>query len=122
MARLWRRRRSRRDRNGWRASDVADLVQRPIAGEYFTVRAAPGGRLSEGLVVDASILARLLGIRLLRLNAHITFVPASPAISLPASSAALVVGPGGLDDALDLLAHATRTLDDVTRDLRLVST
>ena len=107
MGRLWRRRSSRGDRK--------DLVRRPVAGDYLTVQPMPGGRLSQGLVVDASILARLLGVRLLRLDARLTFVPASPAIHVPGSSTALLAPPGSLDDAAKLLAHATRTLADVNR-------
>jgi len=95
-------------------------VQRSLEGNYLAVRAAPGGRLSNGLVVDASILARLLGLRLLKLDAHITFVPVNLAIHLPRSSAAVLAPPGGLDDAVDLLAHATRTLDQVSRDLQAI--
>jgi hypothetical protein len=40
-------------------------------------------RLSEGVVVEASILARLLGIRLLRLDATVVVVPA--AVTAPPS-------------------------------------
>jgi hypothetical protein len=82
-------------------------------GDYFAVRAAPGGRLSDGMVVDASILARLMGLRLLRLDARITFVPATPAVQLPTSSAASATPQGSLDDAVDLLAHAAQTLGQV---------
>jgi hypothetical protein len=98
----------------------ADVVQRPVEGEYLAVRAVPGGRLSNGLVVDASILARLLGLRLLKLDAHITFLPANYAIHVPSPSAAWSALPGGLDDAVDLLGHARRTLDQIGRDLQSI--
>jgi hypothetical protein len=101
------------------ASYPADVVRHPVKGKYLPVRAAPGGRLSQGLAIEASILARLLGLRLLKLEAHITLVPANLASQSPASSAALSSPAGGLDDAVDLLARATQSVDQVSRDLPL---
>lgn len=42
------------------------------------VRAVPDGkgRLSEGIVVEASVLGRVLGVRLLRLEASVVISPA----------------------------------------------
>ena len=82
---------------------------------------SPARRLSGGLVVDASILARLLGMRLLRLEAHVTFVPADfsapadgyPPQALDQPTAASL--DGDLGDAVDLLAHASRTLVTIDR-------
>ena len=67
------------------------------------------GRLSEGAVVRASVLARLLGIRLLRLEADIALVPASP----PRLAVAPFAADGGTADlevAARLLVQASRTL------------
>jgi hypothetical protein len=106
-------------------------VPRLVDVERLAARAAPGGRLSNGLVVDASILARLLGLRLLRLDAHITLVPAALAIrsstsptasSRPPLPPSLATSPprgGDLDDAVHLLASAKRELDQVSQDLNL---
>jgi uncharacterized protein (DUF736 family) len=71
------------------------------------------------VVIRASVLGRLLGIRLLRLEADITLVPADldssstigPSTRIVTSSATLG-GTGGLTDAVELLAHASRTLDE----------
>jgi hypothetical protein len=57
-------------------------------------------RLSDGLVVEASIVARLLGIRLLKLDATVVVVPAD----VTASSSAPHASPG--------LAPARVTLPD----------
>ena len=64
--------------------------------------------LSDGVVVEATIVARLLGIKLLVANARVTLTPAGPApiayvVDRP-------VGPSGLSEAVDVLAHASRTL------------
>jgi hypothetical protein len=71
------------------------------------------------VVIRASVLGRLLGIRLLRLEADISLFPAdlgssstvgpSPRI---VTSSATTDGTGGLTDAVELLAHASRTLDE----------
>jgi hypothetical protein len=71
------------------------------------------------VVIRASVLARLLGIRLLRLEADISLVPADfgPS-STVGRSTRVVTSPattdrtGGLSDAVELLAHASRTLDE----------
>ena len=69
----------------------------------------PGARLGEGAVVRASVLARLLGIRLLRLEADIALLPAS---FQPADRHGPTPVPtGDLSQAAQLLAHASRTLD-----------
>jgi hypothetical protein len=71
------------------------------------------------VVIRASVLGRLLGIRLLRLEADISLVPADlGAFSTVGPSAHVVTssattdGTGGLTDAVALLAQATRTLDE----------
>jgi hypothetical protein len=100
MSTIWR---SRAD--GWASSAVSQ-------------RGTPG---VTPVVIRASVLGRLLGIRLLRLEADITLVPADPG---PPST----VGPSSgvvtrfattgrsrdLTDARELLAHASRTLDDTS--------
>jgi hypothetical protein len=71
------------------------------------------------VVIRASVLGRLLGIRLLRLEADITLVPAdlgsSSTVGLSThvvASPAIPSGTGGLTEAVALLAHASRTLDE----------
>jgi hypothetical protein len=75
------------------------------------------------VVIRASVLGRLLGLRLLRLEADISLVPADLA-----SSSTVGVGPStgvvtrsatadgsrDLIDARALLAHASRTLDETS--------
>jgi hypothetical protein len=72
------------------------------------------------VVIRASVLGRLLGIRLLRLEADITLFPAdlgSPSTVGPSlrivTSSAITDGNGGLYDTVELLAHASRTLDEI---------
>lgn len=84
------------------------MRSRPVS-----VRAVPGGRLSSGMTVDACISARLLGFRLLTLDAHLTFLPATPAIPEQGLPAASSTPRGSLSDAVDILLHATQTLDQV---------
>jgi hypothetical protein len=79
--------------------------------------------MSRGVVVEASILARLLGIRLLRLNAHIDMMPTDfDAISdrHPTASTIELSPPstyaGTLADATALLRRASRTLGEVGRE------
>lgn len=100
------RRRSRRS-----GFDAAGQLAVPGELGQPVVRAAPGGRLADGMIVDASISARLLGIRLLTLNAQLTFLPAVPANSDPASAMAEMTSQAGLDEAVELCAHAARMLD-----------
>jgi hypothetical protein len=71
------------------------------------------------VIIRASVLGRLLGIRLLRLEADISLFPAdlgsSPTVgpsSRVVTSSATTDGTGGLTDAVELLAHASRTLDE----------
>ncbi|MBX6750327.1 MAG: hypothetical protein IRY85_11775 [Micromonosporaceae bacterium] len=61
------------------------MVGRPHDRDHLRVRVAPDGRLANGLVIDASILARLLGLRLLTLDARIRFVPAQFTDAAPLS-------------------------------------
>jgi hypothetical protein len=74
-----------------------------------TVR--PGDRLSQGSVIRASVLARLLGIRLLKLEADIALVPASFGAVDPAPARIGTVVTGDLGTAAALLTRASRTLE-----------
>jgi hypothetical protein len=58
-------------------------------------RVASGGRLSQGVMVEASILARLLGIRLLKLDAQIVVLPAEPLGSTSVVVPAAVISTSG---------------------------
>lgn len=84
---------------------------------------------AQGTVLRASVLARLLGIRLLRLDADIAIVPAefgSGDIVEPprrvVEARALADGTGDLREAAKLLAHASRTLNETSRASRSPST
>jgi hypothetical protein len=74
------------------------------------------------VVIRASVIARLLGIRLLRAEAHITLVPGDLGLSPTVGPSTRVVtnsastdGTGDLTDAVELLAQASRTLDETPR-------
>ena len=73
------------------------------------------------VIIRASVLGRLLGIRLLRLEADISLVPADLGPSSTVgpfprvvTSSATTDGSRDLTDARDLLAHASRTLDETS--------
>ena len=85
------------------------------AGELTTpVRVEPGGRLSQGMAVEASILARLLGIRLLKLDAQIVVLPIEPPGPAPVVVPATVMS-GSVEDAERELDRAYRTLSGSRR-------
>jgi hypothetical protein len=109
------------DLTAWRSADIAPRAWREGPG------VARGTRLSEGLVVEASILARLLRIKLLKLDATILVVPVDAAASstpprsprgrepaqLPAAPWAagrgrLLEAVRYLDEGAELLARARR--------------
>lgn len=105
---------------------VQPEILRPLPGSASSDQAAS---LSHGAVVEASILARLLGIPLLRLDAHIDMVPTNPDstveryTTVPVMLSAFSVAPatssepaGALGDAAELLQHASRTLGEVRRN------
>ena len=71
------------------------------------------------MVIEASVVARLLGLKLLRLRAHVTVLPAhvEPLRVVPTEPAP-PLGDGRLDDAVALLARASRTLDEAKRNSR----
>jgi hypothetical protein len=85
--------------------------------------ARPSARtsLSDGVVVEATVIARLLGLKLLRVKAHVTLLPADleqitqvdarPAQQQPDRPAE----GGNLRDAARLLTHASRTRHDAER-------
>jgi len=66
----------------------------------LTTAVDPSRHLSEGALVQASVRARILGMRLLRLDATVVLIPA--AITAPSSS--LAAGDG--------LAEAVRSIND----------
>jgi hypothetical protein len=77
-----------------------------------------GERLSHGSLVRASVVARLFGMRLLRLNAEVLLIPARVDEPGPAGPTGRVVsgylpmdGARGLREAQQLLRRATRTLE-----------
>jgi hypothetical protein len=81
------------------------------------MRAAPDGRLSNGLVIDASIVARLLGLRLLTLDARIRLVPTQFATESSPPSTGPSTPPRDLYDASDLLLRTSQSLDQISQDL-----
>jgi hypothetical protein len=59
------------------------------------------------------VVARLLGMKLLRLDANVTLLPADvgPISYVEPSAATAPPDPGGtLNDAVELLAHASKTI------------
>jgi len=108
MSRIWWRRSARRD--GWTSA---------AEGWSGSATSQRGKHGVSPMVIRASVLGRLLGIRLLRLEADISLFPAdlgsSSTVGLSprvVTSSATTDGTGGLTDAVALLAHASRTLDE----------
>jgi len=92
---------------------------RPVRGNA-PVRVVPipqrGRRLSDGVLVEASILARVLGVRLLTLDATVVLAPADvgePAAPPPAGSSR---GHGGLAEAVRSIDEGARVLARTRRD------
>jgi hypothetical protein len=88
-------------------------------GSAISQRGEPG---VAPVIIRASVLGRLLGIRLLRLEADISLFPADLGSSSTVGLSPRVVtgsastdGTGGLTDAVALLAHASRTLDETSQ-------
>jgi hypothetical protein len=86
-------------------------------------RSAVGQRGRHGVtpvVIRASVLGRVLGIRLLRLEADISLVPADLGSSSTVGPSSVVArsatsdGSRDLTDARALLAHASQTLDEAS--------
>lgn len=105
----YRRRRSAR-RDGW--TSTAEGWSSSATSQRGKHGVAP-------VVIRASVLGRLLGIRLLRLEADISLFPAdlgsSSTVGPPprvVTGSATTNGTRGLTDAVALLAHASRTLDE----------
>ncbi len=70
-------------------------------------------RLSQGLVIKAAVVARLLGIRLLTLRADIAVLPAPPERTDPGPMRRSLNG-----EASGSLAEAARALEAGASDLR----
>lgn len=72
-------------------------------------------------MVEASVVGRLLGLKLLRVKAHVTLLPAyrdpityvTPRATV--QRAVQSTGSGGLSDAVNLLAQASRTMREAKR-------
>jgi len=89
------------------------------------VQAVPDGegRLSEGVLVDASIVAHLFGVKPLRLRADVVLVaaavvPASPTprpYSAPLRALPRVNGTGDLADAVRLVKESAERIDRTRR-------
>ena len=102
---------------------VEPEVVRPLPASTWSGR---GATLSHGAAVEASILARLLGIPLLRLDAHVDMVPIdgdqvvrSPMVlwsAMPPARGVPADPTGALADAAELLQRASRTLAAVRRE------
>lgn len=87
---------------------AARTVRRPAR---VVVTAVPDRRrrLSEGMLVEASIIARVLGAKLLSLEASIVVLPAAP-------RAAPVARGRGLADAVRSLDEGAAILDEARRN------
>lgn len=87
------------------------------------VRPDPRKDLSDGVVVRASLVARLLGLKILRVEGDVTLLPAQistlsygePITPVPADG---FTYDGTLRDAAGLLARASKTIRE-TRDYRI---
>jgi hypothetical protein len=108
MSRIWWGRSARRD--GW--TGAAEGWSGSATSQRGTHGVSP-------VIIRASVLGRLLGIRLLRLEADISLFPADLGSSSTVGPSPRIVtrsaatdGAGGLSDAIELLAHASRTLDE----------
>lgn len=99
-------------RNGSRTTATAGSLETSARGVAV---ASPNSTLANGVVVEANVLARLLGMRLLRLEAHLVLTPAEVIpVNDPAPPASSYSGPvqdGTLADAIQLLSQASATLD-----------
>ena len=80
-------------------------------GVEVSALADPRRRRSQGVLVEASVLARLLGLRLLRLEATVVLVPADVSPGRPPVRSARV--PRARSDAVGgALARAVRSIDE----------
>ena len=72
-------------------------------------------------MLEASVVGRLLGLKLLRVKAHVTLLPAyrDPITYVTPRATAQRANPptaaGGLSDAVNLLAQASRTMREAKR-------
>ncbi len=77
--------------------------------------------LSDGVILEATIVARLLGVKLLRVNAHVMLMPADVESVAHLDTRTALPQPrqrpdgGTLSDAVMLLAHASETIRDAHR-------
>lgn len=117
MVRLLRRRGARR--KDLSTTDSADVNSMRV---LRVARPTTDRRLRDGWVIEASVLARLLRIRLLRLEARIALVPAALAENVDYEPALRWLEPGtrptydgSLSDAADLLSDASRKLAETAR-------
>ena len=109
MSSYWRRRSARRP--GWTST----------AQSWSSSAISQSGKHGvTPVVIRASVLVRLLGMRLLRLEADISLVPADLGSSTVGPSPRVVTsspatdGSRDLTNARELLAHASRTLDETS--------
>jgi hypothetical protein len=72
-------------------------------------------RPSDGLVVEARIVARVLGLRLLTLEATVVVVPAEVTASARSSGGAQLRAPARSDGAPPARAEAVRSLAEAVR-------
>jgi len=75
MPRSWLSLRARRGASRSSAS-ATRRVQETTLRDALGAAPDPGRRLSDGILIQASVLARLAGIKLLRLEATVVLVPA----------------------------------------------
>jgi hypothetical protein len=117
MVRLLRRRGARR--KDLSTTDSADVNSMRV---LRVARPTTDRRLRDGWVIEASVLARLLRIRLLRLEARIALVPAALAENVDYEPTPRWLEPGrrlaydgSLSDASAMLSDASRKLEETTR-------
>ena len=96
-----------------------------LLGGAATVKPDPGGRRSDATLVEATVTARLLGMRLLTLDAKVALVPADVTVVAPRRAQELVERAPALDSGSSRgrggaaghrgLADAVRNLDEGAR-------
>lgn len=123
MPRSWRWRSERQ--YGWTTSVNGRPMRTRIGGPVLAATPDPDGRLAEGVRVEGRVLARLLGVRLLRLDAEVVLVPARldeplrpaspprPAHPAAPPRPAQLGGPSGLAEARRLVAECQHTIESL---------
>lgn len=97
-------------RSGWKSTSKAATsrtIERHIPTARHTVVPDSSKRLSDGLLIETSVLARLFGIKLLTLEGAVVVTPAQ--LSEPAEGHPVVTDTAALPRAYDVVTGPRRT-------------